>query len=990
MKQTSLFKQFFLLVLLLVGSTTGALADEVTITLSEQGYSNEQKIASTTSGDVTLTYNKGTSSTDPAYYNVGTGVRVYAGSNMTITANSNTITKVIVTFAKNNNPTIYINSNGTNTSTETESPAEWVGSATEVYFNVTNKGHARIQSVAVTYEGTSAKALTSIELSGTYPTSFYVGNDFSHEGMTVTANYDDESTKDVTAKATFSGYDMANAGNQTVTVSYTENEITKTTNYNITVNALPTYNVTYNVDGVQTILSDQIAGTVLNTILPTPKTSKANYVFKGWLTTTLDATDAEPTYYDISQTLSGDLTLYAVFAKETPGTSTTTTDELTNANTIGKTTSSYSDWSNKTDKSDAVYAGNSAGSNATIQLRTNNSNSGIVTTTSGGKAKKVVVDWHSGTVSGRTIDIYGKDTAYGAASDLYNNSKQGTKLGSLAYDSETELTIDGDYEYIGIRSNSDALYLNSISIDWETGTPATYSNYCTTIVAKLSAELSIDPTEITMALSDEDKTITVTTADGYNGDITVESSDDGNFLADNSTNKRIVDLYAIEAGEYTVTVKASATAEYEAAQVVCNVTVTKNPSEVAFMTDEAEIVIEEQKTFTLSATTATGYDGVVTYALSENTCDATIEGATVTVSKKGSVKVTATAPETATFAASEASYTLTVTSEVQATEVETNLNHSIIGTVVEGSTDNFEIDIDGVTMSVDKGTGVAPRGDDTYIRIYNNNKMTFTAPAGYVMTAIAFTRPSTSSDWKSGMSADCGNYSDNTSAQVNTWTGTESKVTFTPGGTHRLASVAITLAPGTNVTDAEWATYVTVVNTDFANSTGIKAYKAVNTTADGIKLEEITEAPKGTAVVIAADEDGYVLTEAASTPAAVTGNILQVSDGTITGDYNSDTKESTYYVLGKNTSDEVGFGPLAKGVKLAKGKAYIHKNDWDTATAKDFLPFIINEESSETTSISEELRVKSEESSAYNLAGQKVSKDYKGIVVVNGKKFVRK
>ena len=161
MKQTSLFKQFFLLVLLLVGSATGAWADEVTITLSQQGYSNAEVVTSTTSGDVTLTYNKGESSTDPAYYNTGTGVRVYAGGNMTITANSNTITKVIVTFAKNNSPTISLDSNGTNTSTGTESPAEWVGSATEVYFNVTNKGHARIQSVAVTYSTGGGSSVTA-------------------------------------------------------------------------------------------------------------------------------------------------------------------------------------------------------------------------------------------------------------------------------------------------------------------------------------------------------------------------------------------------------------------------------------------------------------------------------------------------------------------------------------------------------------------------------------------------------------------------------------------------------------------------------------------------------------------------------------------------------------------------------------------------------------------------------------------------------------
>lgn len=81
----------------------------------------------------------------------------------------------------------------------------------------------------------STKVLQSIALSGEYPTEFYQGYDFSHEGMVVTATYDDESTKDVTSQATFTGYDMSTLGQQTVTVSYTENEVTKTTTYNINV-----------------------------------------------------------------------------------------------------------------------------------------------------------------------------------------------------------------------------------------------------------------------------------------------------------------------------------------------------------------------------------------------------------------------------------------------------------------------------------------------------------------------------------------------------------------------------------------------------------------------------------------------------------------------------------------------------------------------------------------------------------------------------------
>ena len=81
----------------------------------------------------------------------------------------------------------------------------------------------------------STATLASIALSGTYPVTFYVDETFSHEGMTVTATYDDATQKDVTSKATFTGYDLSTTGQQTVTVSYTENEVTKTADYSITV-----------------------------------------------------------------------------------------------------------------------------------------------------------------------------------------------------------------------------------------------------------------------------------------------------------------------------------------------------------------------------------------------------------------------------------------------------------------------------------------------------------------------------------------------------------------------------------------------------------------------------------------------------------------------------------------------------------------------------------------------------------------------------------
>lgn len=167
---------------------------------------------------------------------------------------------------------------------------------------------------------------------------------------------------------------------------------------------------------------------------------------------------------------SGDVRGFGVtFTEENRTEKVVATDiiiDVLNRALTGISGSNYTSWSNKTSNSDAVYAGQSAGGNEAIQLRSNNSNSGIITTTSGGKVAKVVVTWQSATASGRTLDIYGKNTAYTNPTDLYNTSTQGTKLGSIKKGTSTELVITGDYEFIGMRSNSGAMYLSEVEIHW--------------------------------------------------------------------------------------------------------------------------------------------------------------------------------------------------------------------------------------------------------------------------------------------------------------------------------------------------------------------------------------------------------------------------------------------------------------------------------------------------------------------------------------------
>ena len=150
-----------------------------------------------------------------------------------------------------------------------------------------------------------------------------------------------------------------------------------------------------------------------------------------------------------------------------------TVTDLLNQSWTGITGTSYSNFSDKAgSQSDAIYAGNCAGGNSSIQLRSNNSNSGIVTTTSGGKVKSITIAYNSATTTTRYVDVYGKNESYTSASDLYSTSTQGTLLGTATYSGSglsTTITISGDYEYIGFRSRSGALYLSLVSITWETG-----------------------------------------------------------------------------------------------------------------------------------------------------------------------------------------------------------------------------------------------------------------------------------------------------------------------------------------------------------------------------------------------------------------------------------------------------------------------------------------------------------------------------------------
>ena len=307
----------------------------------------------------------------------------------------------------------------------------------------------------VSYEA-PVLVLDSITLSGSYKTSFEQNEAFNYEGLVVTANYEGGSSKVVTP-TTVSSPDMTTTGEKTVTVSYTENEVTKTAEYKINVTAPATkYTVSFlHGEGSGTMESVQVSEGEDYTLPACTFTAPEGKVFDHWEVDGVETTQLT--------NVTDDVEVVATW-KDAPS---EVTDILNNANTVKNGGTTYSDWTTDAFSSGAVYKGNSAGSNSSIQLRSSNSNSGVVSTTSGGTLVSVKISFNSETAATRTVQVFGHTQAYSAPSDLYA-STSGTSLGEINFDNGATQTInvEGNFQYVGIRSKSGALYIDSIEIVW--------------------------------------------------------------------------------------------------------------------------------------------------------------------------------------------------------------------------------------------------------------------------------------------------------------------------------------------------------------------------------------------------------------------------------------------------------------------------------------------------------------------------------------------
>ena len=251
---------------------------------------------------------------------------------------------------------LYVNATNTKTknylkSSETvDEYAKWNITISESAAVITNTGKnshnvirynsADNQLLFSAYDGTTQqkvyifkqaapKVLDHISLSGTYPTEFFVGDSFDYTGLVVTAHYTNGKTATVTPTSV-SSPDMSAEAKKTVTVSYTENEVTKTATYDIIITKRAKCTVQLADDLSE--LEESTAGA--GVVLPT-RSAIGDYTFYGWSETEVDIeTSTAPTLVTIADGKyypTENIILYPVYTKgsETTGWKQTALDAVT-------------------------------------------------------------------------------------------------------------------------------------------------------------------------------------------------------------------------------------------------------------------------------------------------------------------------------------------------------------------------------------------------------------------------------------------------------------------------------------------------------------------------------------------------------------------------------------------------------------------------------------------------------------------------------------
>ena len=267
------------------------------------------------------------------------------------------------------------------------------------------------------------------------------------------------------------------------------------------------------------------------------------------------------------------------------------------------------------------------------------------------------------------------------------------------------------------------------------------------------------------------------------------------------------------------------------------------------------------------------------------------------------------------------------------------------------------------------------------LRVYKNGSLTFSVPADYTITEVKMEGTKTI------------NLSNLTNGS---WRGDQKKISFSATGAQYINTIMVTykknaVAPtSVSVTIGETG-YATLYYSSLALTVpaGVKGYAC--SLADGsFKMNEAfaegQTIPAGTGVLLKAETGTYTFKVSSETGNAVADNWLKGSDEEAMTEGGE-----RYYMLSldaKNTAGSVGFywgAPNGGAFTNGAHKAYLCVKP-GVAGAKTCYRF-----DGQTTAIDGTRADKptTADGAVYNLAGQRVDRSYKGVVIKNGKKYIQ-
>lgn len=280
-----------------------------------------------------------------------------------------------------------------------------------------------------------------------------------------------------------------------------------------------------------------------------------------------------------------------------------------------------------------------------------------------------------------------------------------------------------------------------------------------------------------------------------------------------------------------------------------------------------------------------------------------------------------------------------------------------------------------VSFETSGGKGVRwwINGTANELRVYGNTKFKISVPEGNFITLINI------DGVNSGFSVDSGTF------KSGKWSGCSQSVVFTNESNRKdIKKITVKYIAKESVTPTTngYATFACSYPVNYSENE-LKAY-TIKVDEDNQKVaytEFIGVVPAGMAVLVSGTENQkYELAPAAEKADATFTTDLKVSDGTVKSD------GTNFY--GFTTKDGVsGFVRVAKDVAVPLGKGYLQLTG-NTAAAPVFYSINIG---GGTTGIGQvEVEKATENGAIYNLAGQRVDANYKGVVIKNGKKYVNK